>query len=199
MITELISAELSKKIANLYARMESAYDEVAGDLEFSCTGCSDNCCDSFFMHHTYLEWAYLWVGLRQLTPERLTAIEKRARQYVLESERLLGRGERPQLMCPLNEKGLCTLYAHRLMICRMHGVPSRMTRPDGQIMEFPGCFRCQELVASRERVAAVDRTGLYQELAGMERELLSRQRRMLPRIKLTIAQMIVKGPPPLIR
>jgi cell division protein YceG involved in septum cleavage len=44
----------------------------------------------------------------------------------------LAREERPQLMCPLNEEGRCSLYLHRLMICRMHGVPSSLTFPNGQ-------------------------------------------------------------------
>ena len=190
-----LNEEFSKKIADLYERMEAAYDEVAGALSFSCSGCPDNCCDSFFQHHTYLEWLYLWEGLSQLPEERLLAIEKFAQQYILESERALARGERPQILCPLNEEGLCALYRHRLMICRMHGVPSTMTRPDGKMLEFPGCFRFQELVGDRKDTPAVDRTELYKELAALEGELLGQRRRTLPRVKMTIAEMIVKGSP----
>ena len=58
-----IAPDLSKKIADLYRRMEEAYDKVAVSLNFSCAGCPDNCCDSFFQHHTYIEWAFLWEGL----------------------------------------------------------------------------------------------------------------------------------------
>lgn len=190
-----LNEEFSKKIADLYERMEAAYDEVAGALGFSCSGCPDNCCDSFFQHHTYLEWLYLWEGLSQLPEERLAAIEKLAQQYILESERALAQGERPQILCPLNEEGLCSLYKHRLMICRMHGVPSIMTRPDGKKLEFPGCFRCQELVDDRKDAPAVDRTELYKELALLEAELLGPRRQALPRVKMTIAEMIVKGTP----
>jgi Fe-S-cluster containining protein len=189
-----LNEEFSKKIANLYERMEAAYDEVAGALGFSCSGCPDNCCDSFFQHHTYLEWRYLREGLLQLPEERLAPIEKLARQYILESERILAQGERPQLMCPLNDKGLCGLYRHRLMICRMHGVPSVMTRPDGKKLEFPGCFRCQELVGDGKDAPAVERTELYKELAALEAELLGPRRQTLPRVKMTIAEMIVKEP-----
>ena len=192
---QLLNDELLKKIADLYARMEKAYDAVAEALGFTCSGCPDNCCDSFFQHHTYLEWLYLWEGLCQLPKEKLEEIEKRSQQYILESERALAQGERPEIMCPLNEAGLCSLYKHRLMICRMHGVPSIMTRPDGKKLEFPGCFRCQELVGDRNNAPAVDRTDLYKELALLEAELLGARRRTLPRVKMTIAEMIVKGAP----
>ena len=194
----LLDPEISKKIAKLYGRMEEGYDDVAQQLDFSCSGCPDNCCDSFFLHHTYVEWAYLWEGLNALPKERLEELTERAARYVTESEKILARGERPVLMCPLNENGLCSVYAHRLMICRMHGVPSSLTRPDGKKMQFPGCFRCQEQVGDREGVPAVDRTGLYQELVVLETALLGHKRQIMPRVKMTIAQMIVKGPPQLL-
>ncbi len=193
----VLDPEISKKMAELYARMEEAYDEVARTLEFSCKGCPDNCCDSFFLHHTYVEWAYLWEGLNKLPKERLEELAERAAHYVTESEIQLGRGERPMLMCPLNENGLCSVYSHRLMICRMHGVPSSLTRPDGKKLQFPGCFRCQEIVNGRGDVPTVDRTELYKELVALETALLGSRRHILPRVKMTIAQMIVKGPPEL--
>ena len=191
----VLDPEISKKIAELYARMEEAYDEVAQVLAFSCAGCPDNCCDSFFLHHTYVEWAYLWEGLNSLPQERLAELTGRAAHYVTESEIMLARGERPVVMCPLNDNGLCSVYSHRLMICRMHGVPSSLTRPDGKKLRFPGCFRCQEMVGDREDVPTVDRTDMYKELVALETALLGARRHILPRVKLTIAQMIVKGPP----
>lgn len=195
MVENRLDSEFSGKIAALYERMEQAYDQVARRLDFSCTGCPDNCCDSFFLHHTYIEWAYLWQGLNGLPGERREALLGRAARYVAESEAMLARGERPDLMCPLNDEGLCSLYAHRLMICRMHGVPAGLTRPDGKTMRFPGCFRCQELVGDSEEVPTVDRTGLYRELVSLETALLGHKRHIMPRVKLTIAQMLVQGPP----
>jgi hypothetical protein len=97
-------------------------------------------------------------------------------------------------MCPLNEEGLCVLYPHRLMICRLHGVPSALTRPDGQTMRFPGCFRCQEVVGEKE-TPALDRTALLRRLAGLEMAWLGPRRRTLPKVKMTIAKMLVEGPP----
>lgn len=183
------------QLADLYARMEQAYDQVAKALDFSCQDCPDNCCDSFFQHHTYIEWAYLWEGLMGLEAEKRKAIKTRAREYVGRAVQLTTVGKSPVIMCPLNEAGLCSLYQHRLMICRMHGVPSWFMLPDGRKMEFRGCFRCQEKIADRNDFPSVDRTPLLRELAELERALLTKVGRPLPRVKLTIAQMIVNGPP----
>jgi hypothetical protein len=103
-------------------------------------------------------------------------------------------------MCPLNEQGLCVLYKHRLLVCRTHGVPAAMTRPDGRTLRFPGCFRCQELVEARADgnvVPQVERTPLLQRLARLENDLLDHRRHLLPKIRMTIAEMLVKGPPSL--
>jgi len=191
----ILQPELAAKMADLYDRMEKAYDIVARQLDFTCDGCPDNCCDSYFQHHTYVEWAYLWVGLQELEPARRKAMETRAAKYAAACERALARGERPQVMCPLNEEGRCGLYRHRLMICRMHGVPSSLTYPNGQIKKFPGCFRCQEIVGDRPVVPMVERAPLFRELAALEQEFLGPRQRELPKVKKTIADMILLGPP----
>lgn len=193
----ILSSQFAAKIADLYSRMEQAYDLVAGQLDFTCNGCPDNCCDSYFLHHTYLEWGYLWQGLTELEPERRAALESRAADYAAACEKALARGERPQLMCPLNEKGRCGLYLHRLMICRMHGVPSSLTFPNGKVQKFPGCFRCQEIVGDRQAVPSVERASLFRELVVLEQELLGAQQGILPKLKKTIAEMILAGPPSL--
>lgn len=192
-----LSPIMAERIADLYDRMEKAYDIVARQLDFTCDGCPDNCCDSYFQHHTYVEWAYLWVGLLELEPERRAAIESRAADYAAACEKALVRGERPQRMCPLNEKGRCGLYLHRLMICRMHGVPSSLTFPNGKVQKFPGCFRCQEIVGERQAVPTVERASLFRELVALEQELLGEQQGQLPKLKKTIAEMILAGPPKL--
>jgi len=191
--------ELSCEIGEIYASMATAYDEVAGALTMTCQGCPDNCCDSYFLHYTYSEWAYLWQGIRGLDDACLDRIMQRAREYVEQSRLFIARGKRPQLMCPLNEEGRCGLYSHRMMICRTHGVPATLTRPDGQNLRFPGCFRCQEIVISTDvgetEAPAMDRTILYKRLAQLETRFLGDKRGVFPRIKLTIAEMIVNGPP----
>ncbi|MGI6656416.1 MAG: hypothetical protein ACOX5Z_06265 [Desulfobulbus sp.] len=193
----ILSPALSSELRALYADMETSYDQVAAALGHTCTGCPDNCCDSFFLHYTYCEWACLWEGLRQLDAASLERVLGRARDYVRESRMILARSERPQLMCPLNDAGRCSLYPYRLMICRTHGVPAVLVLPNGKSQRFPGCFRCQELVVGRAEadIPAMDRTELYHRLARIEARFLGEQRRALPRIRLTIAEMIAGGPP----
>ena len=87
------------------------------------------------------------------------------------------------------------LYEHRLMICRMHGVPSSMTFPNGQKKNFPGCFRCQEIVQGRKALPTVERTSLLRDLVLLEQELMGSNQGMLPKVKKTIADMILLGPP----
>ena len=197
MIELSLSEELAAKVENLYTRMEAEYDKVAGTLGFSCEGCPDNCCDSHFQHYTYTEWAYLWRGLKQLPADELKQVEEWAVNHLAECRRAEAEGERPQVMCPLNREGLCTLYAHRLLVCRTHGVPAMMRRPDGKSLQFPGCFRCQELVekSDEEQIPFVERTSLLRELVLIEDELLEQRRHLYPKVKKTIAEMIVEGPP----
>jgi len=191
-----------RKLAAIYDAMADRYAESAGAIGLSCDGCADNCCLTFFQHHTYVEWAYLWEGLAALPPDRLEAVRRRAHDYVDQAREALGRGLRPRVMCPLNldlEQGLCGLYDHRLMICRMHGVPNELVRPDGRRVAFPGCQRCQGLTeslkAKGEPVPVLDRTPLYRDLAALEMRFVGSNLRRLPKVDHTIAEMIVLGPP----
>jgi len=193
----IIKPKFAKQVADLYQNMEAAYDQTAQDLDFSCSGCPDNCCDSYFLHYTYTEWAYLWQGLQTLEDSLLQTITEKAAEYVIACEASLAKGERPVVMCPLNDAGRCSLYPYRMMICRLHGVPSAFTRPDGEKVEFPGCFRCQEHVSGHGSVAPLDRTLFFRKLVELEIGLLGNRRMAAPKVKLTIAQMIVKGVPTL--
>lgn len=193
----VLNPEFIRQLAELYHDMEAAYDQTAKTSNFSCTGCSDNCCDSYFLHHTYSEWAYLWYGLKRLEKSRLQDITEKAASYVFSTEAALAKGKQPLLMCPLNADGLCALYPYRLMICRLHGIPAALTRPDGRKLDFPGCFRCQKHVAGYNDVKPLDRSQFYRRLVELELGLLGSRRMTLPRVKLTIAQMIVTGPPSL--
>jgi Fe-S-cluster containining protein len=190
----VLSPKFSQQVSNLYAEMEEAYDRTAQAINLTCMDCPDNCCDSYFLHHTYTEWAYLWEGLNKLDANQLAAIQEKAKEYILQSEATLAKGERPMLMCPLNENGLCTVYSHRMMICRLHGVPSKFTRPDGQTMQFPGCFRCQEITGNKPPATAMDRTVFFRRLVELELGLLGQKRASAPKVKLTLAQMIVQRP-----
>ena len=195
MIELKLPADMIKRVEKLYCEMETEYDKVAQELDFSCQGCPDNCCDSYFLHHTYLEWCYLWMGFRELPKEKQEEILDRAQRYIIAADKALHSDERPQIMCPLNENGLCIVYKHRLMVCRTHGVPATITRPDGKKLQFPGCFRCQDLQQDDNSVLRVERTPLLRQLAMLENELLDNKRHLYAKVKLTIAEMLVKGPP----
>jgi hypothetical protein len=194
-----LNLDLARRIGLIYEEMERGYEQVATQLQFSCDGCPDNCCDSYFQHHTFVEWGYLWLGFAQLPESQQEEIMERSRLYIAVCDQALALNERPQVMCPLNEDGRCLLYAHRLMVCRTHGVPASMQRPDGRRLNFPGCFRCQEIVkksfAHESETPRAERTLLLHGLAMLENELMDNKRHLYPRIKLTIAQMLVKGPP----
>lgn len=181
-------------LADLHAEMETAYDQVATLLDFSCQDCPDNCCDSYFQHHTYIEWAFLWQGFAALGAERKAVYLGRARAALEQYQKALAQGQRPRVMCPVNDNGRCGLYQHRLLICRLHGVPASLTRPDGREQQFPGCFRCQELTAGRAHVTTMDRTRFFKTMVGLEQAFLGG--RPLPRLKMTLAEMLIQGPPP---
>jgi len=192
-----------RKLAAIYDKMVAQYSDVAEAIDMRCDGCGDNCCLSFFQHHTYVEWAYMWEGLNQLPAERLEEIKAKAQEYVDQAQEALSRGERPHIMCPLNledeKQGICGLYKHRLMICRMHGVPNVLVKPNGQQIEFPGCYRCQELTGEMEAegktAPVVNRTGLYKDLVMLEMQFVGKNLRQFPKVDHTIAEMIVLGPP----
>ena len=188
--------EIFKRLADLYSRMESEYDALASRLGLSCAQCPDNCCTSYFQHHTYLEWAYLWKGLSTLDSEHTNMVLARARDNVRQAEKTLAQNQRPKLMCPLNEDGLCILYPYRLMICRLHGVPNQVRMPTGQIKQFPGCVKCQELTAHLDHIPMLDRTSMYIELAQLERDYVGSRRRHLPKVDMTLSEMLVQGKPP---
>jgi hypothetical protein len=193
-----LPAELSGRLTAVYDEIQQAYDGVARRMGLTCSGCPDNCCDSYFLHYTYTEWAYLWEGLRKMEEKKLAAVTERAAQYREHTRRSLAGGSRPGQMCPLEEGGRCTLYSHRMLICRLHGIPAVMTRPDGRKLRFPGCFRCQEIAgaaASPEDLPAMDRTAVLGKIAEIESELLRGRRHLFPRVKKTIADMIADGPP----
>jgi hypothetical protein len=173
--------------------MQSDYDRVASGADFNCFGCQKNCCTSYFQHHTYIEWAYMWKGIEALPPDKKESYLQRAAEYVEQSKRQLDAGERPDAMCPLNDEGLCGLYGHRLMICRLHGVPHTLIRGFGQADEYPGCFRFGEKGA--DAALRLDRTPLYRELAMLERDYLGKAFGKMPKVDLTLAEMMLRGKP----
>jgi hypothetical protein len=173
---------LLAQVDRLFGQMDQSYAQVANHHGFVCQGCDRNCCQSLFFHHTYTEWIYLHQGLERLPPARRQFLLRAARDY------LVRRPQENDLFCPLSDKGRCMLYAHRPMICRLHGIAHVMTRPDGQRVEGPGCPEFDaRLSAAPDR--RLDRTPFYAGLAALEKQV--RQAiGIAARLKMTVAQMI---------
>jgi Fe-S-cluster containining protein len=177
------------RLEQLYASMDRSYKNAADHYGFACNGCEDNCCLTLFHHHTHIEFFYLNKGFRALDRQRQVAIAEKA-QTVCSAVRWVEKNGPPlQQMCPLNVDNRCSLYAFRPMICRLHGIPSELHRPDGKTTRAPGCAsftdRCGQLT-----YVQFDRTPLYRDLAGIERAL----KRDMPdagKIKMTVAEMIL--------
>ena len=91
------------------------------------------------------------------------------------------------------------MFVDFFLLLRAHGVPATLSRPDGQLLRFPGCYRCQEIVRERYEnegdAPAMDRTELFRRMAALESTLLGEKRHLYSRVKLSIAEMIVDGPP----
>lgn len=103
-------------LIRFYKRMDAAYDQVADQYNFHCTGCTDNCCTSLFFHHTFIEKAFLVHGFVQMDPVRKQEVRTRAADYVSQTFADGHEGRSLKLMCPLNLRGRCTLYPFRPMI-----------------------------------------------------------------------------------
>ena len=180
-----------RRLKQIYAAMDRAYTRVADRYGFHCNGCEDNCCLTHFHHHTFLEFLYLLKGYRSLERrERIDIRDKADAVCTALSHAQTGKGDQPpRLMCPLNSDGRCRLYRKRPMICRMHGLPHLLRRPDGRIVKGPGCKDFESHCRDKAPVA-FDRTPFYRDMARLEGEL----RQLIgaeTRIKMTVAEMIL--------
>lgn len=186
------------KLADLYQRMDEAYDQTASAAGFHCAGCQHNCCVSHFQHHTMIEWAYFYQGIMALPEGERQRYRSMAQANVDKVQRALGQGQMPAVMCPMNAEGLCQIYHHRFMICRLHGVANTIAPLGRDPRQFPGCPRYEEL-ATGQNLPPMDRTLLYQELAALDsafRETLPQNHRNArAKVDFTLSEMLLLGPP----
>ena len=124
-------------------------------------------------------------GLETLKPEVKDGVVDKARS-------LCGDDAEEAYLCPLNSDGRCELYSHRTMICRLHGIAYRVRRPDGRIVEGPGCDRFEQgLVEKGMTAVRLDRTDFYNDLARIEGDIRRSLNLRDLKLKKTIADMIV--------
>jgi Fe-S-cluster containining protein len=177
------------RLEQLYAFMDRSYKIIADHYGFACNGCEDTCCLTLFHHHTHLELFYLSKGFSTLDRQRQVAIEEKA-EAVCSAVRATEKNDPPlRQMCPLNIDNRCSLYAFRPMICRLHGIPSELHRPDGKTTRAPGCASFMDRCGQWTYVP-FDRTPFYRDLAGIE-QALRRDMSGAGKIKMTVAEMIL--------
>ena len=81
----------------------------------------------------------------------------------------------------------------------MHGTKNLMVLPNGEQRYFKGCYRFREQVKDMDEflIPMLNRTPYYQELAQLEMKYAGSALKSAPRVNLTLAEMIVQGPPQL--
>ncbi|KPJ77030.1 MAG: hypothetical protein AMJ54_09580 [Deltaproteobacteria bacterium SG8_13] len=178
------------RLQAVFSAMDLAYVEVAGTYRFRCSGCEDNCCRTRFHHHTYLEFFYLHHGWEKLEKQRREILMSRADDVCRAMDALAPGRDTHRRMCPLNVDGLCELYEHRPMICRLHGIPHVLQRPDGRKTTGSGCDAFHRHYGDRSD-AVLERTPHYGALAALEQEF-RRTVGLADKLKMTVAEMIVR-------
>jgi len=174
------------RLAAIFRKMDERYDETAGKYGFICTGCEDSCCRTRFYHHTLIEYFYLMRGLESLSSADLVMIHSRA--FEVNSRWEKHSVPSPGIMCPLNDTGQCRLYAHRPMICRLHGIPHELNHPIKGKTKGPGCHEFI-IQCSEKSYIPLDRTPLYRELADLEK-LFRQETGLSAKMKMTISEML---------
>lgn len=183
-------------ITQLYHDMDKAWEKIAALYSFECNGCRDNCCQSLFFHHTYIEKDYFLSGFRQLDPQAREQILLNAQKYCEKTfdgpeDELYANGplkvESKKIMCPVNQDGKCLLYPFRPMICRLHGLPHELNRPGYPPIKGNGCAAGN---FDDQPYHTFDRTPFYMRMAGIE-QAWRQTSNQTGKIKQTIAQMLL--------
>ena len=189
-------ATVFRKLEALYRDMQAAYDEVSGAMGHTCDGCARNCCVSHFQPPPPGPGAFSGPGpTARPRPDR-AAVAPPAPTAVSQARAALAQGLEPRVMCPVNVDGRCSMYRHRLMICRLHGIPNVVRSPRGGTQTFPGCWLSQEITARiGGQIPHLDRTPFYVRLAAQEREFLGAKTGKLPKVDATLSELIVAGEP----
>jgi Fe-S-cluster containining protein len=174
------------KLKALYAEMDKQYENAASLYGFICRGCKDNCCRTRFYHHTFLEYLYIKEGFYRLSEGLKQKAKHRAYNLCNNpDEKNASFGP----MCPMNVNERCIIYAHRPMICRLHGIPHELRKPGSTPRYHDGCSAFHERHGDRSYVT-FDRTPLYMELAQTEKDFKAAMN-LSTKIKLTIAEMLL--------
>ncbi len=175
-------------LKEVFAKMDSMYEDAASHYGLTCAGCTDNCCYTRFYHHTLAEFLYMAEGFLSREKTLREEIEIRAVDVREKTEELDRKGDPVRLLCPLNFEEKCVLYEYRPMICRLHGVPNELHTPGKGVISSPGCEPGSGFFEGKEHYK-FDRTPLYIEMAQAEKGLREASG-YNQKIKMTVAEMI---------
>lgn len=178
-----------EELTALYVDMDQTYNDAAAYYGFQCAGCEDNCCLTRFYHHTNIERLYLLSGFFKLDVNLQDVIRDRAQNVNHQLLEAQSQGKTSSVMCALNEEGRCLLYAHRPMICRLHGIPHELRTPGRPPVHSPGCADFVRRCGDQE-YKIFDRTPFYQALAILEQRF-KEQFHMAGKIKRTVSEMLI--------
>ncbi len=188
-VRDIDSALWLTPIAQIFERMDAAYDKVSEAYGFHCRGCADNCCLTRFHHHTLAETLYLKRGFEGLSDDLKVELKDKARDVVEKTRKADEKGETPRIMCPLNHEGLCMLYVYRPMICRLHGLAHELIKPGQSPVLSEGCGLFTEKTRSMDYIP-FDRTPFYVDMALLEQNL-RKVSGFTDRLKHTVAEIIL--------
>jgi len=181
--------DILDSLEKLYEDVEDEFSKIGKNYDFNCSGCVTNCCTTLFYHYTFVEEYMLQFGLSKIKSDIQSSIIENSKRYIFKKDNFSGKGKF-KMMCPANKDGLCMIYRYRPMICRIHGVPSKLTFPNGRVDFYKGC----EVMASKffEFPFFLDRTRFFQNLSLIEQKFRKEFGKPLGyKFKKTIAQMIL--------
>ncbi len=166
-IAPSVRAVFLEKLHVLYSEMDAAYENAARSYGFHCRGCGENCCETRFYHHTWIEYLGMDDGFAKLPEDIRESCRKRAGEVIRRMRAADTEGRTRRIMCPVNIDGRCAVYDARPMICRMHGIPHELRRP-GRAPDFgPGCGSFMARFGGKGYIA-FDRTPFYRKMAFLE-------------------------------
>jgi hypothetical protein len=162
------------RLDDLHQRIEEAYQNIAVAVGFNCDDCDGaKCCTVDLNLHTHLEILYMKVGFNQLDPALKDEVLARAKAMIEAKRANPGGAKYRSLTCALNSGGICILYQYRPLICRLAGIPHRITRPDGKVLLSGGCSRYESRIKIEHPDTKLDRTQFYRDMANIEVELIN--------------------------
>jgi Fe-S-cluster containining protein len=180
---------LIPRLKELFKEIDLVYSNTAENLGFSCNGCDgEKCCTVDLIVHTSAEQLLIKRGVVSLDTDLQNQIIARASSIKRAKEANPHSEQYRSAICALNFDGLCALYDHRPMICRLAGIPHKIIRPDGSQITGPGCNIFHEKCADKTPEHIIDRSPFYKRMAQLETEAVKETgHRTTPK---TIAEII---------